>query len=210
MSDTFVAEVAAAQAYADLFVPAEFQEWAPRVVAAARLGPGDRVLDLACGTGVLARESMRAVAPGGRVSGLDLDRGMLAVAARESHAVAWCRASAQSLPYRNDSFDAVVSQFGVMFFPDRRGALREMWRVLVPGGRAAIAVWDTLERTPAYAAFVNVLDRILGVRAADALRAPLPRLAIARNCSLCSQARGWLTSRSQRSMEPPVSHVCAP
>ena len=162
----------AATVYEQLFVPAEFREWAPRVVAAARVQPGDRVLDVACGTGILAREVARVVGPTGFVAGVDADAGMLAVAARTAPQIEWRQAAAESLPYADRAFDAVVSQFGLMFFDDRRAALREMMRVLVPGGRAAIAVWDTLENTPAYAAVVAILERVVGKHAADALRAP--------------------------------------
>jgi SAM-dependent methyltransferase len=76
------------------------------------------------------------------------------------------------LPYSAQSFDVVLSQFGLMFFTDRPQALREMLRVLTPGGRFAIAVWDCLDNTPAYAAEVALLARFAGQRAADALRAP--------------------------------------
>ncbi len=166
------AQVDAATAYEELFVPALFQEWAPRVVAAAYLHPGHRVLDVACGTGVLTREAAACVSPAGSVFGLDPDRGMLTVAASLAAGIKWCQGTAESLPYRDQSFDAVVSQFGLMFFSDRREALREMLRVLVPGGHLAVAVWDSLASTPAYAAEVALLERIAGQRAADTLRAP--------------------------------------
>lgn len=70
---------------------------------------------------------------------------MLAVARQLEPAVDWREGFAESLPFPDESFDAVVSQFGLMFFTDRRQALREMLRVLVPGGRLAVAVWDSLE-----------------------------------------------------------------
>jgi ubiquinone/menaquinone biosynthesis C-methylase UbiE len=166
------AQIAAAQVYDDLFVPAEFQEWTMRVAAAARIAPGERVLDVACGTGVLAREVARRVGPTGSVVGIDRDPGMLAVAARHSTAIDWRQGDAGSLPFGDGTFDAVVCQFGLMFFPDRPRALGEMWRVVAPGGRIAVAVWDTLEHTPAYAAFVALLEEVAGAEAANALRAP--------------------------------------
>jgi SAM-dependent methyltransferase len=162
----------AATAYQNLFVPALFQEWAPRVGSAARLKPGDRVLDVACGTGVLAREAAARVGPTGRVTGLDLNPGMLAVAERMAPDIRWRQGDAGNLPFQASWFDAVVSQFGLMFFPDRVGAIREMARVLAPGGRLAVAVWDSLDRTPAYAAEVALLERMAGPAAADALRFP--------------------------------------
>jgi SAM-dependent methyltransferase len=166
------AEIAAADTYERLFVPAEFQEWAPRVATASALRSGQRVLDVACGTGVLAREAAARVGPSGYVAGLDATPGMLVVAKRLTPGIDWRHGLADALPFPDASFDAVVSQFGLMFFPDRERALREMMRVLRPGGRLAIAVWDSLDRTPAYADLVALIDRIAGERAGDALRAP--------------------------------------
>jgi ubiquinone/menaquinone biosynthesis C-methylase UbiE len=166
------ARIAAAQVYDSLFVPAEFEAWAPRVAAAARIGPGSRVLDVACGTGVLSREAMRRVGPTGSVTGLDVDPGMLAVAARHAPEIRWREGRAEALPFADRSFDAVLCQFGLMFFPDRIAALREMHRVAAAGGYIAVAVWDTLDQTPAYAAFVRLLARVVGPRAAEALKAP--------------------------------------
>src|SRR5687768_9630852 len=159
-------------AFENLFVPALFQEWAPRVCSAAKLRAGDRVLDVACGTGVVAREAARRVGPAGSVTGLDLNLGMLAVAKRLRPDIVWRQGDAGSLPFDAGAFDAVVSQFGLMFFADRVGAIREMARVLAPGGRLAVAVWDSLDRTPAYAAEVALLERMAGPAAADALRFP--------------------------------------
>jgi SAM-dependent methyltransferase len=165
-------EMAAARAYEDFLVPALFEPWASRLASSAGLGPGDRVLDVACGTGVLAREAARRVSPGGSIVGIDPDAGMLAVAAGIASHIDWRRGRAESLPFPDASFDAVVSQFGLMFFADRPAAVREMNRVLAPGGRVAVAVWDAVERIPAYAAEVELVERIGGEPAARALRAP--------------------------------------
>jgi SAM-dependent methyltransferase len=97
---------------------------------------------------------------------------MLEVAKRLAPTVEWRQGVAESLPFPDRSFDAVVSQFGLMFFKDRREALREALRVLVPKGRLAFAVWDSLDKIPAYATEVAVLERVAGRRAADPLRAP--------------------------------------
>lgn len=173
MSDAMLhAATDAANAYEAMFVPALFGQWAPKVADAAQLRPGERVLDAACGTGVLAREAARRVGPGGHVAAIDPDPGMIAVARQLEPAVEWREGIAESLPFADASFDAVVSQFGLMFFAGRHRALREMMRVLVPGGRLAIAVWDSLERSPAFAAEVALLEEGAGRRAADALRAP--------------------------------------
>jgi SAM-dependent methyltransferase len=166
------AQIAGAETYERLFVPAEFREWAPRVLSAARVENGQRVLDVACGTGVLAREAARRVGPSGFVAGVDLDAAMLTVAARLAPEIEWRQGSASELPFTDRSFDAVVSQFGLMFFPERALALREMMRVLRTGGQLAVAVWDTVEHTPAYADLVALLERRAGRHAADTLRAP--------------------------------------
>jgi SAM-dependent methyltransferase len=165
-------QIAGARAYEGLHVPALFKQWCPRVLDAAGVEPGYRVLDVACGTGVLAREAAVRVGPTGHVAGIDPGRGMLAVARELAPNVEWREAPAESLPYPDQSFDAVVSQFGLMFFSDRSRALREMIRVLKPGGRLAVAVWDSLENSDAYPIEVEVLERLAGDAAANALRAP--------------------------------------
>lgn len=164
-------QIAAARAYEELHVHALFGEWADPVLDAAKVGPGDRVLDVACGTGVLARTARGRVADG-EVSGLDPSPGMLAVAHGLEPEVAWWLGTAEALPFSDGAFDAVVCQFGLMFFRDRVGAVQEMVRVLRPGGRLAVAVWDALDRSPAYTRAVDLLDRTAGPAAADALRAP--------------------------------------
>lgn len=165
-------EISAASAYEDLHVPALFQRWAPRVVEAAGISRGDRVLDVACGTGVLAREAAMRAGDEGFVAGLDPGAGMLAVAERLAPSVEWRQGVAESLPYADESFDALVSQFGLMFFQDRAAAIREILRVLAPGGRLAVAVWESLENSEAYSIEAALLDRLAGRQAGDALRAP--------------------------------------
>ncbi|MDH3638621.1 MAG: methyltransferase domain-containing protein [Gammaproteobacteria bacterium] len=165
-------EIAAATAYEGLHVPALFRQWTPRVLAAAQVRSGGQVLDVACGTGILAREAASLVGGNGSVTGLDASPGMLAVAGQLAPEVDWREGLAESLPFENDTYDAVVSQFGLMFFGDRAGAIREMMRVLRSGGRLAVAVWESLENSEAYPIEVALLERIAGAPAADALRAP--------------------------------------
>ncbi|MGE5147023.1 MAG: methyltransferase domain-containing protein [Candidatus Eiseniibacteriota bacterium] len=174
MDDAIKGQVtgSAAEIYDAFFVPALFAEWAPRVAEAAGLAPGRRVLDVACGTGVLALEAAGRVAPGGAVTGLDRNDGMLAVARRKSSSVDWREGRAEALPFDAGAFDAVVSQFGLMFFDDRVAALREMARVARPGSRIAVAVWAGLDAVPGYEAMTKLLARLFGNRIADQLRAP--------------------------------------
>jgi len=173
MSDTpLETRIAAADAYQALFVPALFREWAVRVADAAAIRPGERVLDVACGTGVLAIEAASRTGDTRRVAGVDASDGMLAVAARLAPEIEWKQGTAESLPFGDRSFDVVVSQFGLMFFENREQALREMVRVSRSSGRIAVAVWDSLDNIPAYADEVALVDRFAGRVAADALRAP--------------------------------------
>jgi len=177
-----------ATSYQDQVVPALMEEWAPRVAAAADIRRGDRVLDVACGTGVLTRAAASRAGPGGAVTGLDRNPGMLAVASRLSPPLRWQQGTAEALPFPDQSFDAVVSQFGLMFVPEPAAALREMMRVLVPGGRLAVAVWASLDDTPAYAAEVAVVERLAGSAAGAALRAPFVLGNAERLAELCLAA----------------------
>ena len=161
-----------AEVYEEQFVPALFRPWGRVVTAAAQLAPGQRVLDVACGTGALTEAACERVGPEGSVAALDANAQMLAVARRKPLDVAWHEGRAEALPFADASFDAVVSQFGLMFFDDRVQALREMMRVLRPGGRLAVAVWDMLAGSPGYAALADVLQRLFGSPIADAFRAP--------------------------------------
>jgi SAM-dependent methyltransferase len=159
----------AAEVYEAFFVPALFADWAPRVCDTAGVGAGRRALDVACGTGVVAREAARR---GAEVAGLDRNAGMLAVARRLRPEIEWREGMAEKIPFADGSFDAVTCQFGLMFFEDRVQALAEMMRVLRPGGCLVATVWDSLERTPGYRAMVALLQRLFGDETAALLRAP--------------------------------------
>ncbi len=172
MSDERARAIEGAWAYERLHVEALFRQWAGPVLDAAGVSEGDRVLDVACGTGIVAREALGRVGDGGSVTGLDLGPGMLAVAESIEPAVTWTEGDASRLPFDDAEFDAVVSQFGLMFFPDRIGAIAEMLRCVEPGRHVAVAVWESLERSEAYPVSVDLLRRRAGPAAADALRAP--------------------------------------
>lgn len=162
----------AADVYEEFFVPALFQKWAEIISDTAKLAEGDHVLDIACGTGALSRAVLEKVRPDGRVTGLDLSEGMLATAKRVEPVISWQQGAAESLPFDDASFDAVVSQFGLMFFSDRAKGLAEMWRVLKEGGPLTVAVWDSLENTPGYAAAADLLQRLFGDEVANEIRGP--------------------------------------
>jgi ubiquinone/menaquinone biosynthesis C-methylase UbiE len=144
-------------------VPAVTAPWAADLVAAAGPPPGARVLDVACGTGIVARLAAERVGPAGRVVGLDLNPGMLAVArglpSRPGAPITCQHASAVVLPFPDATFDVIFCQQGLQFFPDRPAAVREMHRVLAPGGRLALSVYSTIAHNPATRALAEALDR---------------------------------------------------
>jgi ubiquinone/menaquinone biosynthesis C-methylase UbiE len=178
----------AAEVYDALFVPALFGQWGETMAKLARVQPGERVLDVACGTGALACAVAERVGPGGQVVGLDANEGMLEVARRKRDDVEWRSGRAESLPFPDASFDAVVSQFGLMFFEDRAAALREMMRVLRRGGRLAVAVWSELAESPGYAALGRLLDRLFGAAVGEAFGAPFALGDETKLRALCAEA----------------------
>ena len=129
--------------YERYFVPAIGAPLANDLIRIAALRQGERVLDVACGTGVVARLASQPVGAAGTVAGLDINPGMLAVARSTTPpgmAIDWHEASAEAMPIPDASFDAVLSQMGLEFVPDKHAALSEMRRVLAPGGRLILNV----------------------------------------------------------------------
>ncbi len=161
-----------AEVYDTSFVPALFAHWGPVVAGAAGIKPGDRVLDVGCGTGALTLAAAERAGSHGSVVGVDPNPEMLAVARRKSPPIEWIEGRAEALPMPDRDFDAVVSQFALMFVDDRAGALREMMRVLRPDGTLAVAVCDAVENSPGFSALAGLLDRLFGKPVGDALRAP--------------------------------------
>jgi ubiquinone/menaquinone biosynthesis C-methylase UbiE len=157
-------EGSAAELYQRYLVPAITMKWAEDLVARAQPRVGDAVLDVACGTGVVARIAAQCAEPG-QVTGVDLNAGMLAVARSlpsEAAPINWIEGSALDLPFRSNCFDLVLCQLGLQFFPDQPKALREICRVLRNAGRVALSVYSAIERTPGANAFVGALDAVLG------------------------------------------------
>lgn len=159
----------AAEIYESRFVPAIFAEWVPRMLDAGEVSAGQCVLDLACGTGVVARRASQVVEGSGRVVGLDLNADMLEVARSRAPAVLWCRGDAGALPFADACFDVVLSLAALMFFPDRVGALREVRRVLRPGGRAAVHVWGA---SAGYDLVADAIEEQTDVETANRFMAP--------------------------------------
>ena len=132
------------------------------------------MLDVGCGTGVVARHAAPRVGDGGRVVGVDVNEGMLAVAAGIAPGIEWRRADAAQLPFGDGEFDLILCEQALMFFADRTAALRELQRVLAPGGRAALSVWRGLEHNWVYEAVAVALERHAGKAAGAMMRSPFP------------------------------------
>lgn len=163
----------APELYERYLVPAITSIWASDLIDRAKPQPNDHVLDVACGTGAVTRLAAGKITDG-RVVGLDYNPGMLGVARyirTTSVPIEWIEGSALSLPFADGTFDLVLCQLGLQFFPDRPLALREMQRVLKQQGRVALSVYSPIERTPAAHAFVLALDEHLGPDASKIKRA---------------------------------------
>ena len=153
------------------------EPWVRGLIEVAVLRPAEHVLDVACGTGFVARLAADCVGADGRVVGVDLNPSMIeaawkASAARTGNTVEWRTGDATALSFENAAFDVVVCQQGVQFFPDRARGLREMRRVLRPGGRLALTVWTAITDNPYSAALADALERHVSASAGSRARAP--------------------------------------
>jgi SAM-dependent methyltransferase len=152
-------------------VPVFFAPWAEDLVGLAAPRAGEHVLDVACGTGVVARRAAPMVGASGRAGGVDLNAAMLSVArslpAPPGASVEWWEGNATALPLPDAAFDVVFCQQGLQFFPDRSAALREMRRVLAPAGRLAVAVWRPIRCSPGFLALAEALARHVGAGLLD-------------------------------------------
>jgi ubiquinone/menaquinone biosynthesis C-methylase UbiE len=147
--------------YDRYLVPTIFGPWAVDLVALAAPQPDERILDVACGTGAVAREAVRALGAEGRVTGLDLNAGMLNIARAHDlqGIVQWREGSVQAMPFPDEVFTLVLCQQGMQYFPDRAAALREMYRVLASDGRLVLNIWRAIERTPGFLVLSQALGR---------------------------------------------------
>jgi ubiquinone/menaquinone biosynthesis C-methylase UbiE len=145
-----------ASIYDDYLGPLIFEPYAQDLANRLSALRAERVLETAAGTGIVTRALLRVLSGGARVVATDLNPPMLDRAAERiaSSRVSWQKADAQALPFPDGAFDAVVCQFGVMFFPDKQKAFREARRVLRPGGRFIFNVWDGIEHNE-FADLVN-------------------------------------------------------
>ena len=165
MTETFQLTREQAHAYDDMFVPALFGQWAPPLVDCARVRQGQSVLDVACGTGVVARAARDVVGPGSRVVGVDLNPAMLEVAHEARPDLEWVHGDAEDRPFADAEFDVALCQSSLFFFADPGRAVAEMARVVTPGGVVALQTYASLAEQPAYGPFVELVVRHAGPEA---------------------------------------------
>lgn len=167
-TESFQIPLEAAEAYEAAFVPAFFAQWAPILCDAARVTAGQRILDVACGTGIVARTAADRIGAA-NVIGVDLNDAMLTVARRVRPDIDWRQGDAAALPLDDRSVDTVLCQMALMFFPDPVSGLREMARVARSGGTIGVLVPSSLDAQPAYGPFVDMAARHAGSEARSLL-----------------------------------------
>ena len=164
-----------AERYESVLVPVIFVPWAQELIRRAKPRDGERILDLACGTGVVTRTLAASGIGPASLTGADHSADMLEVARANAQTAGltanWVQADAADLPFEDDSFDLAFCQQALQFFPDKQGALRDLHRVLAPGGRVAFCVQRELAVNPMLAAQAATLDKHVGAAAGDAVRA---------------------------------------
>ena len=165
------------KAYDEFLVPRLFEPWARLLLDEVNLRPGEAVLDIATGPGTVARLAAARLGSKGRVVATDIALPMLDIARAKPEVagaarIEYVESPAAPLAAPSSTFDAVLCQQGLQFFPDRRSALREMHRVLKPNGRAAIAVWAEIERNQIFAAFHAALRATVPEELASLMTAP--------------------------------------
>ena len=140
-----------------------FRPWAEMTLEDLQLSPGDRVLDIACGTGIVARVAKERLGDAGYVVGVDVSPDMLGVARAAAPAIDWREGNASDLPLHDkEQFDVVICQQGLQFFPDKSAAVAEMRRALAKGGRLAVATWRSDDEIPMFRELRRVAERHLG------------------------------------------------
>lgn len=174
MPDAFQLQGSASKIYEEQKVPAIFRPLAEATLKQFTISPDDSVLDVACGTGVLARVVREMAGPSVRVAGVDLNAGMIETAREITGGmeppIRWEVASAAEMPFADGEFSALLCQQGIQFFPDDQTAVEEMRRVLKPGGRLGITVWAGV--SPFFQALADAIERHVSPEAAKQSLAP--------------------------------------
>nr|WP_319539050.1 methyltransferase domain-containing protein [uncultured Methanospirillum sp.] len=154
------------ETYEQYIVPTWMTDWTPELIKAGSIGPDTRVLDVACGTGIVARMAAEIPGKNGRFFGIDINEGMLRLARRyaaeKGVKCGFYLGNATRMPFSSGGFGTVLCQQGLQFFPDRSAALQEMRRVLAPDGTLAISVWGRAERSPHVGAICEAFTKYLG------------------------------------------------
>jgi ubiquinone/menaquinone biosynthesis C-methylase UbiE len=163
----------ASETYERYIVPAWMGAWTKALIEKASIKLGDRVLDVACGTGIVARKAAQLVGPNGHVIGFDADRNMLLAASKFADeeglsSIEWHFGNAAHIPVERGRCNVVLCQQGLQFFPEKLNALKEMFRVLVPGGRLALSTWRSIDRCPFLAILADILGRYIGSKVTGA------------------------------------------
>jgi len=149
--------------YERVLVGPLFRPWSEALLDRVQLAPGCRVLDVACGTGIVARLANQRLEGRGRVVGVDRTPAMLAVARAVEPTIDWREGDAADLPLKEgEQFDVVTCHQGLQFFPDKPVAVRSMRRALVTGGQIAIGVWRSLEENSVFQDLGQVAERFVG------------------------------------------------
>jgi len=178
--------------------PLLFHRYADDLVGRLAVTPGLRVLETACGTGIVTERLARRVGEQGTVVATDLNEPMLAYARSKGTVgpgVSWRQADATALPFETASFDAVVCQFGLMFFPDKAQGVREAWRVLRPGGHYLLNVWDSFAHNPV----VRIVhDTVAGFFP----ESPPQFYTVPTNLADTTKVSAWLTEAGFENVEP--------
>jgi len=153
-------------------VPAVYAQWAGRVAEIAEIELGHQVLDVACGTGTLARAAHLETGLNGKVVGLDISEKMLESARRQSRSIDWQIGDATSMPFEKRRFDRVLCQFSLMFIANRVATIKEMLRVCKPDGFVVLATWGPLQQGGAYDLLIKLINNYSGAHAAQKLATP--------------------------------------
>ncbi len=161
-----------ANIYDQMFVPTFFGRFTDLTLDVAGVNKGQTVIDIGCGTGALAAAAASRVGPEGEVAGLDPNEEMLEQARAKDVPVDWYHGPAEQLPFEDETFDSVVSQFALMYFEDKPKALQEMHRMLKPGGKFAVLVPDAIDRSPGFSVATELLHRLFGEEIAQSMREP--------------------------------------
>lgn len=153
-------------------VPAIYAQWASRVADIAEIEVGQDVLDVACGTGTLARAIRLEAGLRGKIIGLDTSEKMLESAHRQSSGIEWQLGDATKMPFVKHRFDRVMCQFALMFFTNRVAAIKEMLRVCKPDGLVVVATWGSLQPGGAYDTLIKLVGKLRGAHAAAKMSSP--------------------------------------